>query len=549
MDTVCDKKRVSDSISCASQIGQSSSSVFEETSSRSREDSTPSRGDRIYTGEACHRTSFFTSSEGRLLHPIISGSEKVQRMETSDRSFQIEPVHLYSSFQNGDYRLSSSCITEEWLGHISRFKGCILSHSHPSQVQEVSPLPFYGENLPISSASVWALPSSLYLHQSRENGSEALSSPGNAFACIPGRLAPTFNLPVPVHSTPGSVTAYGFEPGICPELGQIRANSQSNVLFPGCSNRSGEGYDRTFSGQDSEIANNNTEDVGISFSICPGSSFCTRTDGICGPSPPLWPGSQAFTTMACERPVVSGNPVLGLPYFTGSLVQTSSRAMAEQGFSSCYGSAGSSTTRLLSVHGCESGGLGRPSGRSLSFKPVVCSVAQRTHKCSGTPSSLVSSEVHSSGNFRLQGVAVNKHNCGGLSEQRRGGQVSNLVVHGNQAASMVCETTGVSDSQIRSKQTERTCRFALKEGADHSYRVDSPQGHSVSDFSLLGSPTHRSVCHETKQSTTNLCVSISWPLSLGSGCDVPVLGGNVSTSPFFWRCYWKWRKRLVWSFW
>ena len=317
VDTVCDKKRVSDSISCPSQIGQSSSSVFEETSSRSREDLTPSGGDRIYAGEACHRNSFFTSSEGRLLQPIISGSEKVRRMETSDRSFQIEPVHPYSSFQNGDYRLSSSCITEERLGHISRLKGCILSHSHPSQVQEVSPLPFYGENLPILSTSVRALPSSQHLHQSSENGSEALSSPGNAFACIPGRLAPTFNLSVPVHSTPGSVTANGFEPGICPELGQIRANSQSYVLCPGCSIRSGEGYDRTFSGQDSEIAKDNTEDVGISFSICLGSSFCTLTDGICGPSPSLWPGSQAFTTMACERPMVSGNPVLGIPYFTG----------------------------------------------------------------------------------------------------------------------------------------------------------------------------------------------------------------------------------------
>ena len=150
--------------------------------------------------------------------------------------------------------------------------------------------------------------------------------------------------------------------GICPKLGQIRANSQSNVLFPGCSIRSGEGYDWIFSGQYSEIANDNTEDVGISFSICPRSSFFTRTDGICGPSRSLWPGSQVFTTIACERPVVSGNPVLGLPYFTGSLVQTRSRAMAEQGFSSCYGSTGSSTTRLLSVHGCESGGLGRPSG-------------------------------------------------------------------------------------------------------------------------------------------------------------------------------------------
>ena len=130
-----------------------------------------------------------------------------------------------------------------------------------------------------------------------------------------------------------------------------------------------------------------------------------------------------------------------------------------------------------------------PIWRSLNFRPVVCSMEQRTHQCSGTPSSLVSSEVLSSGNFRLPGV---------------------------------------SDSQIHSRQTERTHRFTLEEGADHSYRVDSPQGHFVLDFSLLGSPAHRSVCHETKQSTTDLFVSISRPLSLGSGCDVPVLGGNVS---------------------
>ena len=35
---------------------------------------------------------------------------------------------------------------------------------------------------------------------------------------------PTFNLPVPVHSTRGSVTADSFEPGICPKLGQISAS-------------------------------------------------------------------------------------------------------------------------------------------------------------------------------------------------------------------------------------------------------------------------------------------------------------------------------------
>ena len=141
-------------------------------------------------------------------------------------------------------------------------------------------------------------------------------------------------------------------------------------------------------GQDSEIANDNTEDVGISFSICPRKSFFTRTDGICGLSPTLWPGSQAFTTMACERPVVSGNPVLGLPYFTGSLVQISSRAMAEQGFSSCYGSTGSSTTRPICSR-MRVWWVGAPIWAISQFQASGIFNEQRTHKCSGTPSSLV----------------------------------------------------------------------------------------------------------------------------------------------------------------
>ena len=109
-----------------------------------------------------------------------------------------------------------------------------------------------------------------------------------------------------------------------------------------------------------------------------------------------------------------------------------------------------------------------------------------------------------------------------------GGQVSDIVVYGNQATGMVCKATGVSDSQILIRQTERARRFSLAKGSYHSHRMDPSQGHALSDFSLLGSPTHRSVCHEIEQSTTGFCVAISRSLSLGSGCDVSVLGRNDS---------------------
>ena len=153
MDTVCDKKRVSDSISCPTQINQSCSSVSEEISYRPREDLTPSAGGRINAGKTCHRTSLFTSSEGRLLQPDFPGSEEVRRMETGDRSVQTESVHPISSLQNGNHRLSPSYSTEEQLGPFTGLERCIFSYCHPSQVQEVSPFQFMGRTY-----QFWALP-------------------------------------------------------------------------------------------------------------------------------------------------------------------------------------------------------------------------------------------------------------------------------------------------------------------------------------------------------------------------------------------------------
>lgn len=216
VDTVCDKKRVSDSISCPTQINQRYSSVSEEISYRSREDSTLLAGGRINAVKTCHRTSLFTSSEGRLLQPDFPGSEEVRRMETGDRSGQTESVHPISSLQNGNHRLSSSYPMEERLGRFSGLERCVFSYCHPSQVQEVSPFPFYGENIPISGTPVWALPSTVRFHQSNENCGKTLWSTGNAITCIPRRLAATVSLPVTVQSTAGSVTANGLSPGFVP---------------------------------------------------------------------------------------------------------------------------------------------------------------------------------------------------------------------------------------------------------------------------------------------------------------------------------------------
>ena len=157
MDTVCYEKWVQDTNSCQSQIVTGSSSILESNYLRSREDSTSERGSGIHFGQSCHRTSHFIPSEEWLLQPAVSGSQEVVRMETSNRSLPTESAYYHPSLQNGNFGLSSSCSMEERLGHFSGLEGYILSHPYSSQVKEISSIPFYRENIPVSSLAVRAL--------------------------------------------------------------------------------------------------------------------------------------------------------------------------------------------------------------------------------------------------------------------------------------------------------------------------------------------------------------------------------------------------------
>ena len=130
---------------------------------------------------------------------------------------------------------------------------------------------------------------------------------------------------------------------------------------------------------------------------------------------------------------------------------------------------------------------------------MVCLLADSTHKCPGTQSSHVGSEILQSDNSELSYSAVNRqYDCSSLYEQRRGGVVTNFVFHGDQSVRMVYEKTGVSDSQVCARKTKCSCRLAIQERADNQHGVDYPQGDTVSDISILGSPSLRSVCHEVE---------------------------------------------------
>ena len=78
---------------------------------------------------------------------------------------------------------------------------------------------------------------------------------------------------------------------------------------------------------------------------------------------------------------------------------------------------------------------------------------------------------------------------------KEGGTVTNFVFHGDQSVRMVYEKTGVSDSQVCARETKCSGRLPIQERADNPHRVDYPQGDAVSDISILGSSSLRSVRH------------------------------------------------------
>ena len=265
-------------------------------------------------------------------------------METGNRSLPTESAYYHPTLQNGNFGLSSSCSTEERLGHFSGLEGCVLSHPYSSQVKEISLTPFYGENVPVSSLAVRALPGSLCVFQSSESGDQTLPPYGNASTCISRRLAPTVSVSGHFSVSQRTTTENGFDSGICTKLGQIEAGSQSDVFLSGSSFQFSDGTDRPVFRQAPESANIDSEN---SISVCSTDPFSFGTNGVHGSTLAGRQSPQASPTVIYQGPLVSGRSVMGLSHFPGSLVQSGCLPMAEQGFPVCHGATISSSTRFF----------------------------------------------------------------------------------------------------------------------------------------------------------------------------------------------------------
>ena len=144
------------------------------------------------------------------------------------------------------------------------------------------------------------------------------------------RLAPAVSISSDVFVSQRSTTEHGFVPGICSQLEQIRASSQSEVFFSGSTFLSRGGTDRPFFGQVNKTGNLDSENAVSSISISQTDSFSSGSNGVYGSSPARWQSPQAYVSVVHQGPLVSSRPVLGFSHFPRSLVQQGRNPMAEQ---------------------------------------------------------------------------------------------------------------------------------------------------------------------------------------------------------------------------
>ena len=231
LDSLCCPKWVSNSTTCPSTVISKSTTVVHSNASGLCEDADPQGGSYSTITKTCHRRSQDMSPKTMLLQSNLPSEEEVRRVETSHRFVSSEQIRPLSTFQNGDSGHSQDVFTERRLGDISRFERCLFSYSNSSEVSPLSQILLQRENISVSGSPIWALSEPVCVFPCSESCFEACLPARYSSARLPGRLATTVCFRSPVLATQQKTSEHYTGTRICPQLGEIRTGSNTEILF------------------------------------------------------------------------------------------------------------------------------------------------------------------------------------------------------------------------------------------------------------------------------------------------------------------------------
>ena len=492
---------------------------------KSPQEQLPGRGIASAYIQKCNRNR--TKPQiSRLLQPTISSSKARQKVETYTGSEQTQSFSQGGEIQNGNPGNHPDFPPTRGMGHLNRFQGRLLSHTHTPEVSKISQISCPGPDLPVQSTSLWPLNSSYGVHCNSQ-GSEADGyKQGYKNPPVPRRLVGESQLPPPLPSTYPKAGPDLSGTGLVGECRKIRTRTQAGLRICRLSIRPPVRTGPTYSGPVASPSREDTDSPVTSGLSGPAVHVLDRPVNSHRKASPFRSTTYEAHTVAPQKQL-EGTRISGESYSIAQITAPPLKVVA--GGRQC--ATGSTITPLKA---CSANfyrrikrRLGRSFKRTHCKRPLVTAGKQVTHKLSRTKSSVPSLK-------RIPGPLCKQYstsghrqyNSGGLHKQRGRHEVRPTLCLTMENPDLVYQETRDTESPTHSGSAERGGRQAVQIRTDHSNRVVPPSAGIRSNMLQVAPTSNRPLCHQIQQQATSLCVTLSGSHGLSSGCTQPTMGGS-----------------------
>ena len=373
------------------------------------------------------------------------------------------------------------------MGHLHRFQGRLLPHTHTRIIQEVSQVSFPKPDIPVQGSALWSLNGTFGIHCDSQRSETDGHTQGYKDLPVPRRLVGESQIPPglsPTYSDPSTNVPGSRLDG---ELGKVRTATQTNLRICRLPVRSHDRSSPTDTGLVAEPpGHHNQNSVFTSWHVPESLQKVIPIPKSLNPHLRWW---------LQEDNVLTGQP----PHKTCS----------------------ANLYRRIKRR------VGRSLKRTHCKRFVVPTGKQPTHKLPGTKSSALSTEGIPGSMLRTDSTGGNRQHYSSVVHQQGGrNEVGPTLCFTMENVDMVHQTSGHSQSPTYTRQAERGSRQAISTRPDNSNRMVSPPRDFPGDMRPVAPARYRPIRHEVQQQVTSVHFTSTRHTCSGSGCAQSSMGGN-----------------------
>ena len=454
----------------------------------------------------------------RVFQPTILSSQTKQQVEAHLRPKQSESLSQDREIQDGNTGNHQNIPPARGVGNLSRFQGCLLPHTYTGTVQEISPIPCSGSDIPIQGSSLWSFHSSHGVHSDSQGGEVDGRSQGYKNPPVPRRLVGKGQIPLNLLAKHTNPSQNMSETRLASELRKVGTVAKTSLQLCRLPVRPQIRPGQTDPGPVAKPAGQN--------------KITTASTGLSGPAVHvLNRPTNGHRETSSSRPtthethtVASQKQLEGTGIFREDHPSTQIPAPTLTMVAKRKQCASSST---ITPHKACSANVYRRIKRRLgrSFKRAHCkgvlvsSGKQTAHKLLGTESSLFGFERIPRPLHRQNSPSGHRqYHSGGLHKQRRRHEVGPTVCPTVENLDMVFPKTSDSKSPAYPRPSKCDSRQTIQAGSDHPNRMVPPSGSLSTNMQSMAPASNRSICHEIQPQTTSVCLSSTGLPGCSSGC-------------------------------